>query len=49
MSIRVTEAAHQGLASQKVYQAETRNISAGGVSFDTSLPLQPSDTLEVQI
>ena len=49
MSIRVTEASHQGLASQKIYQAETRNIGAGGVNFDTSLPLQPSDTLEVQI
>jgi len=49
MSIQVTEASHQGLASRKVYEAQTRNISRHGVSFDTSLPLKPADIVELQI
>ena len=49
LSIRVTEASHQGLASQKLYEAQTRNISLGGLSFETGLPLKPSDVLELQI
>ncbi|MEE8348381.1 MAG: PilZ domain-containing protein [Acidobacteriota bacterium] len=49
MSIRVTESSHQGLASQKVYQAKTRNISVGGLSFESTLPLKTADVLELQI
>ncbi len=49
LSIRVTESSHQGLASQKLYEAQTRNISLGGLSFETGLPLKPADVLELQI
>jgi len=49
LSIKVTEAAHTGLASQKVYQAQTRNISPGGVRFDSDLPLRADDVVELQI
>ena len=49
LSIKVTETAHTGLASQKVYQAETRNISPGGVRFGSDLPLKADDVLKLQI
>ena len=49
LSIKVTEAAHTGLASQKLYQAQTGNISPGGVRFDSDLPLRAEDVVELQI
>jgi len=49
MSLQVTEASHQGLASSKVYETHTRNLSGRGVSFDTGLPMRSGDIVELQI
>ena len=34
---------------QAVYEAQTRNISARGVSFDTGFSVKPGDIVELQI
>ena len=49
IAFKVTEAVHKGLASQKVYESQTRNISAGGLSFDTTIPLKETDLLELEL
>ncbi|MDA2933621.1 PilZ domain-containing protein [Acidobacteria bacterium AH-259-D05] len=49
ISFKVTESVHKALASQKVFQSQTRNISVGGLSFDTSLPLKETDLLELEL
>ena len=48
-SFTVIGAADSQLISQKAFKATTQNISAGGLAFETSLPLEVRDQLAVNL
>jgi c-di-GMP-binding flagellar brake protein YcgR len=48
-SFTVTDAAERSLIGQQYHHAKTKDISAGGIKFETSLPLQTGDRLDVEL
>ncbi len=48
-SFTVIGAANSQLISQKAFKGTTQNISAGGLAFETSLPLEVRDQLAVNL
>lgn len=48
-SFIVTQAAQKGIVSQEACDSMIRNISEGGIAFDTSLSLKVGDELKVDV
>ena len=48
-SFIVTQAAQKGIVSQKACDSMIRNISEGGIAFDTNLSLKVGDELKVDV
>lgn len=48
-SFTVIESAETGLINQQMRDAATRDISVGGLAFETPLPLQVEDKLEIHL
>ena len=46
-SFTIVEAQEAGLAGQKVFNGNTQDISVNGLKFETGLPLQVGDNLEM--
>jgi hypothetical protein len=48
-SFTVVDAAEAGLNGQEFHDAKTKNISAGGLLFETGLPLKVGDRLDLAL
>ncbi|MDA2927913.1 PilZ domain-containing protein [Acidobacteria bacterium AH-259-G07] len=48
-SFKVIAAVESGLVSREVSKAETQDISAGGLRFESDLPLKVGDRLELKL